>query len=173
MKTVKSIFAIALLLVGLSIGLKAQNSDANVTKTKIVNASADDVWDVIRQMDDIDVYSSFVGSVDWTGDHGIGGQRVCYPPEGQEGGTYTEQVVEFSDAERTYSYALVAGVPAQGMVNSFKVIDLGYKKSMIVWTSTYEAFMENPQMDETQFIGFLNQAIGETIVLYAAAAEKM
>lgn len=93
--------------------------------------------------------------------------------EGQEGGTYTEQVVKFSDAERTYSYALVQGVPAQGMVNSFKVIDLGYKKSMIVWTSTYEVFMENPQMNETQFLGFLNQAIGETIGLYAVAAEQI
>lgn len=76
MKKVKSIFVIALLLVGLSTGLKAQSSDAKVTMTKIVNASADDVWTVIRQMDDLDAYSSLIGSVDWTGAHGIGGQRV-------------------------------------------------------------------------------------------------
>ena len=59
-----------------------------------------------------------------------------------------------------------------GMVNQFKVVDLGYEKSMVVWTSSYEKFVTNPQMDETQFKGFLTQASGEMIANVGKRAMK-
>ena len=151
-----------------TIHVAAQVADAKITNTKVVNASADAVWGLIRQMDDIDKYSSSVVKVQWTGDHGVGGQRVCTAPEGQ--GYFKESIVAFDDTARTYSYALVEGVPAKGMVNNFKVVDLGYNKCMIVWTSNYEAFMTNPNMTEDQFQGFLNMASNEMIEKIAAAA---
>lgn len=161
MKLIKSI--IMTMAVLLSVGtLSAQNADAKVTVTKVVDASSDQVWSVLRQMDDIQKYSSLIAKVEWKGDHGIGGERVCYPPKGGEG-YFKERIVDFSDEKRTYSYALVEGVPAKAMVNNFKVVDLGYRKSMIVWTSDYEQFIENPQMNEQQFLGFLNQSINEMI----------
>lgn len=167
MRTLKSILAAAILL--LSFTAAAQNSDAKFTHTQIVDASADDVWTVLRQMDDIDKYSSAIAKVEWTGDHGIGGQRVCTAPEGQ--GQYKESIVSFDDNARTYSYALIEGVPVKGMVNSFKVVDLGYKKSMVVWTSNYAAFMKNPQMTEEQFGGFIKMTIGEMVDNVAKAAK--
>lgn len=170
MKALKSIFIIALFSI-VAISVKAQNSEANVTITKVVEISADQVWKVLRQMDDIQKYSSVIAKVEWIGDHGVGGQRKCLPPKGQEG-YYVEQIVNFSDIERSYSYALKEGVPAKGMVNNFKVVDLGYNKSMIVWTSTYEAFLQNPQMNEKQFLGFINQSIEEMIINVANAAKK-
>ncbi|MEL7124062.1 MAG: SRPBCC family protein [Bacteroidota bacterium] len=168
MKIIRNVFVVAALLFSASF-LSAQTTDANVTITKVVETSADNVWTVLRKMDDIQNYSSLIAKVKWTGDHGVGGERVCYPPkEGQ--GYFKERIVDFSDEQRTYSYALIEGVPAKGMVNNFKVVDLGYNKSMIVWTSKYEQFMENPQMDETQFLGFLNQSVKEMIDNVATAS---
>ena len=150
--------------------LDAQKSDANVIVTKVIDASADDVWTLLRQMDDIDRYSSAIAEVSWTGEHGVGGQRTCTAPDGQ--GYFKESIVSFDDVNRTYSYALLEGVPAQGMLNSFKVVDLGYQKAMIVWTSSYQAFMENPQMTEAQFLAFLEQTVGEMIDNVARAAQE-
>ncbi|NER82981.1 MAG: SRPBCC family protein [Leptolyngbya sp. SIO1D8] len=170
MNIFKSIFTVVLVIIGVGFQpANAQEPDAKITVTKVINVSSDQVWTILRKMDDIQKYSSYVDKVIWTGDHGIGGSRKCLPPEGHEG-YYVEQIVDFNDSERTYSYAVVEGVPVKGMVNSFKVVDLGYKKSMIVWTSTYEQFMENPQMDEVQFKGFLTQASNEMITKVSAAA---
>lgn len=163
------IFKSLLLVLGFTFALSAQSSDAKFTHTQLVDASADDVWTVLRQMDDIDKYSSAVAKVEWNGDHGIGGERVCTAPEGQ--GFYKESIVNFDDSGRTYSYALIEGVPVKGMVNTFKVVDLGYQKSMIVWTSNYDAFMKNPQMTEEQFGGFIKMSIGEMVGNIAEAAK--
>lgn len=172
MNTVKSIFAVALLLVGLSfIPANAQKADANVTVTKVIDASADEVWSVLRKMDDIDKYSSLIGKVEWTGEHGVGGERLCLPPKNGEG-FFKERIVGFDDSQRTYSYALLEGAPVKGMVNNFKVVDLGYQKSMIVWTSTYKQFMRNPNMNEEQFTAFLRQSGGEMIDNVAKTAKK-
>ncbi len=150
--------------------ISAQNADAKITLTKIVETSADDVWAELRKLDNIDKISSFVGKVEFTGPKGIGGSRVCIAPDGQ--GKFKENIIAFDDAARSYSYAVVEGVPATGMVNNFKVVDLGYQKSMIVWTGNYDAFVENPQMTEEQFSGFLNQACSEMMANVALAATK-
>ncbi len=169
MKLVKLISFAAMAIFGFT-QINAQKANANVTLTKVVETSADNVWGKLRQMDDIDKYSSTVANVKWTGNHGVGGQRVCTTPDGK--GYFKESIVGFDDQGRTYTYALLEGVPVKGMVNNFKVVDLGYKKSMIVWTSSYEQFLKNPQMTEEQFLGFLNQSAGEMIANIAIAASK-
>lgn len=167
MRIIKTILATAMILI--SFTAFAQSSDAKFTQTQVVDASADDVWGLLRQMDDIDKYSSAVASVKWSGDHGVGGQRVCVAAQGE--GYFKESIVAFDDNARTYSYALVEGVPVKGMVNTFKVVDLGYKKSMIVWTSNYDAFMNNPQMTEEQFAGFIKMSSAEMVNNVALAAK--
>jgi len=169
MRLTKFLCLVVIMVFG-SIHLNAQKSNANVTLTKVVDTSADNVWGKLRQMDDIDKYSSVISKVKWTGEKGIGGQRVCTSADGQ--GYFKENIVAFDDQNRTYTYALVDGIPAKGMINNFKVIDLGYQKSMIVWTSNYEQFMKNPQMTEEQFLGFLNQSAGEMLTNVAIAAAK-
>ncbi len=158
MKTFKSLILVVVTVLSFTVS-NAQEEPA-ITHTKWVEASADDVWDVLRQMDDIQKYSSLIEKVKWTGAHGVGGERTCYSPDENQG-YYKERIIEFNDDQRSYTYQVVEGVPAAGMVNMFKVVDLGYKSSLIVWTSNYEQFMENPQMTEEQFIGFLNNAITE------------
>ncbi len=169
MKLVKIVTLIALVTFGYS-QTNAQNANANITLTKVVETSADNVWGKLRQMDDIDQYSSIINKVEWTGAKGTGGTRVCTSADGQ--GKFKESILSFDDTNRTYTYAVLEGVPAMGMVNNFKVVDLGYNKSMIVWTSSYDKFMQNPQMNEEQFKGFLNQASGEMIANIAKASTK-
>lgn len=167
---ISRLVAIALVAVFGLAEINAQNASANVTLTKVVDTSADEVWTILRKMDDIDKYSSIIATVEWTGDKGVGGQRVCKSADGQ--GYFKESIIGFDDANRNYTYALLEGVPVKGMVNNFKVVDLGYQKSLIVWTSTYEAFLENPQMTEEQFLGFLNQSANEMIGNVAQTASK-
>lgn len=158
-----------LLLFFTGAGLSAQSTDARLTITQVVDASADEVWGILRDLDNIAELSSLVEKVTFQGDtHAAGGQRTCVAPNGQ--GKFVESIIDFDDRQRSYTYAVVEGVPAKGVVNSFKVVDLGYQKSMIVWQSTYEAFMENPQMTEEQFNGFLDMAATEMVANVAKAA---
>ncbi|MEO1438253.1 MAG: SRPBCC family protein, partial [Bacteroidota bacterium] len=113
MKT-KHLLSLTLLFLGLFGTLQAQSSEPNITYVKTVDLSADQVWEQLRIMDNIDVLSSSVVKVEWTGNHGVGGTRVCTAAEGQ--GYFKESIVAFSDAERSYSYAVVEGVPAANMV---------------------------------------------------------
>ena len=162
MKLKNSIFTICLLITGLGVNVtNAQKSDAKKTYTKIVDVSADEVWSVIRQMDQIDKYSSNIARVEWSGNMGIGGSRTCFSPDGK--GYFKENIVDYDDMKRTFSYSVVEGVPVKGMVNTWNVIDLGYKKSMIVWTSEYEQFMDNPQMTKEQFMGFIDSSLNEFV----------
>ena len=168
MNYLKSIISAFVLVIAFT-QVHAQNAQPNITVTKTVDLSADEVWEQLRVLDNIDKLSSLVSKVKWTGDHGVGGQGVCTAADGQ--GYFKESIVEFSDSERSYSYAVVEGVPAKNMVNNFKVVDLGYQKSMIIWTTSFE-FMENPQMNEEQFRGFLNGAIQEMIANTIKLARK-
>lgn len=156
------------LLVFVSANLSAQQTDAAITITKVVEGSADDVWAVLRQLDNIDDLTQVVSSVEFTGNYGAGGTRICHTADGQ--GYFKESILSLNDRERTYTYALLEGAPIQGMINNFKVVDLGFKKSMIVWTSNYDSFLANPQMTEEQFLGFINQTASEMIENVALAA---
>ncbi len=169
----KNLIFVFALLMGLSFNqTQAQSADAKITYTKVIDASADDVWTILREMDDVDKYSSGIAKVEWTGHKGEGGERVCYPPKGQEG-YFKEKIVAFDDVNRTFSYSVVEGIPVKGMVNTFKVVDLGYQKSMILWNSTFDEFMKNPQMTEEQFMGFINMSLEEMVGNVTIAAKKV
>lgn len=148
----------------------AQGIEPTITYTKKVALSADEVWEQIRILDNIDKISSFVSKVQFTGPkNAAGGSRVCTNQEGN--GYFKENIIEFSDSERAYTYAVVEGVPAKNMKNNFKIVDLGYNSSMIIWTSNFE-FMENPNMTKDQFHGFLKTAISEMIENSVKNAQK-
>ncbi len=141
--------------------IKSQELKDGITNTIFINANADDVWSLLREMDNIDEYSSAVDKVEWNGDKGVGGQRICTSSDGKN--QFKESIVAFNDQQRTYSYAVTEGIPAKNMVNTFKVVNMGYHRSAIVWTSNYDMFIENPQMDENQFLAFVNQSSKEMI----------
>lgn len=47
------------------------------------------------------------------------------------------------------------------MTNTMRVIGLRYGKSIMVWWSNYDKFMENPQMTEEQFQAFMLSSLEE------------
>ena len=167
---IKSILAAGIMLTLFSFNpTSAQNVEPKKTYTKVVNASADDVWGVIRKMDQVHKYSSGIARLEWKGNMGVGGSRTCYAPDNK--GYFKEKIVAFDDSNRTFSYAVVEGVPFKGMVNTWKVVDLGYMKSMIIWTSKYDEFMENPQMTKEQFMGFIDMSLNDFVGNVLAEAQ--
>ncbi|MEO0899713.1 MAG: SRPBCC family protein [Bacteroidota bacterium] len=155
----KLIFTAFLMLVGLSCTPRkvvAQTpEDAIITTSAVANVSADQVWAQIRKLDNIAELSSLVGSLTWKGPKGVGGERKCVTPD--KSGYFIERIREFDDQKRTYEWQVVEGVPAKNVINRYRVIDLGYNKSMVVFTSRFE-FIENPNMNEDQFKAFLKSA---------------
>ena len=158
MKNLIKTITIALSLF-VSTSITAQNKKADLSYVSTVELSADKVWEQIRVMDNIDKISSIVGKVEWTGPKGVGGVRVCTTPDGK--GKFKEKIIKFNDKQRSYTWQVVEGVPAK-VTNSFRVVDLGLNTSMIVWTSNYQ-FIENPNMTEIQFRGFLEGAVTEMV----------
>ena len=146
-------------LVALCIATAIQ-SQAQAPLVKEIDLSADDVWSQVRIMDNIDELSSFVSKVKWTGPKGVGGSRVCTASDGN--GYFRENITGFSDEERIYTYEVVEGVPAKNMVNEIRVVDLGYNKCLVVWTTSFE-FIENPNMTLDQFNNFLLTARKEML----------
>lgn len=142
--------------------------DARLIQTLIVDAGADQIWDLLKQLDDVDKYSSTIAKVEFTGKKGVGGERVCTSVDGK--GFFREKIVAFDDRFRTYSYSLVEGVPVRGMVNTFKVVNLGYGKSALIWSSNFEQFLENPNMTEDEFMAFMDSASKETLQKIGEAA---
>lgn len=156
----KTILIIYLIAFGSNI-INAQTMETTpkVQYSKIVNKSADDLWETVRQLDQIHKYSSSIAKVDWTGNMGVGGERVCHTPDGK--GYFKEKIVAYDESSRSFSYSLLEGAPVMGMTNTMRVIDLGYGKSIMVWWSNYDKFMENPQMTEEQFQAFMLSSLEE------------
>lgn len=156
----KSILTLCVLV--LTIGYsKAQQSKMTpkVQYSKIVNVPANKLWKVVRQLDQIDKYSSVIASVEYNGAIGKGGERVCHTADGK--GYFKERIVAFNDKDKSYSYSLLEGAPVKGMINTMKVVDLGQGKSVLVWWSYYDEFIQNPQMTEEQFQAFMLNSIEE------------
>ena len=158
-KKIKQVVIVIVTVLG-TFHVQAQNHKSDLSYVSHVDFSADKVWEQIRKMDNIDKISSFVGKVEWIGPKGVGGTRVCTAPDGK--GKFKEKIMKFDDIDRTYTWQVVEGVPAKKVENSFRVVDMGLNKSMIVWTSNYE-FLKNPNMTEIQFRAFLQGAVTEMV----------
>ena len=140
---------------------------ASFVKSQIVEASADEVWERLRKLDGLEEIVPHLLTDTWLIGNtkpGVGTKRSCTAPGTPKGqASYTETITEFSDAERYYRYAITEGTPTKNMVNSLRVVDLGYQKCMVVWTSDREGFVKNPNMTEEQFNEFLTMA-GQSVV---------
>ncbi len=156
----KHLFLGALVLL-LSVNFTTAQSmrEPKVQFSKIISKSADKYWETVRQIDKIDKYSSNVARVEWTGNVGKGGQRVCYTPDGKD--YFKEKIVAYDESARSFSYSLLEGAPVKGMVNTIQIINLGYGQCIFVFRSYYEEFISNPQMTQEQFHAFMNTSLEE------------
>lgn len=159
MKIKNLLFGTLVLLISANSASAQSMGASKVQFSKIVNKSADEMWKTVRKLDQIHKYSSAVARVDWNGNMGVGGERVCHTPDGK--GFYKEKIVAYDESSRSFSYALLEGAPVKGMTNFMQVVDLGYGKCILVWWSNYDDFMKNPQMTEEQFQAFMLSSIQE------------
>jgi len=159
MKIKNLLLAALVLLFSVNVASAQSMGEPKVQFSKIINKSADEFWETVRQMDKIDKYSSNIAKVEWTGNMGEGGQRVCHTPDGK--GYFKEKIVAYNESGRSFSYSLLEGAPVKGMVNTIQVVDLGYGKCVFVFWSHYDQFMENPQMTQEQFHAFMNNSLEE------------
>ena len=159
MKIKNLLLAALVLLLGADFASAQSMGEPKVQYSKVVNKSADEMWKTVRKLDQIHKYSSTVAKVDWSGNMGIGGERVCHTPDGK--GFFKEKIATYDESSRSFSYSLLEGAPVKGMTNFMQVVDLGYGKCILVWWSNYDEFMENPQMTEEQFQAFMLSSIEE------------
>ena len=159
MKIKNLLLSTIVLLLSVNFVSAQRMGEPKVQFSKIINKSADKFWETVRQMDKIDKYSSNIANVEWNGNMGIGGQRVCYTPDGK--GYFKEKIVAYSESARSFSYSLLEGAPIKGMVNTIQVVDLGYGRCVFVFWSYYDQFIENPQMTQEQFHSFMTNSLEE------------
>ncbi|MEO0572085.1 MAG: hypothetical protein AAF039_10310 [Bacteroidota bacterium] len=77
MKSIKTTLVLTLLFSGFS-ATHAQKADALVTKTQVINASSDQVWERLRKLDKIEELTpDFVGGSWIKGSIGVGAVRSC------------------------------------------------------------------------------------------------
>lgn len=127
---------------------------------QVINDSADNVWGRLRKLDGIEEFLPEVVGKSWVIDNqepGVGAKRSCALNGMPDDSPATvEEVIAFDDTTRSYSYKIEEGsLPVKNMLNTFKVNDLGYKKCELSWEATMEAFIENPQMSESDFRQFI------------------
>lgn len=138
---------------------QATESTPKVQFSKIINKSASEFWQTVRELDQIDRYSSNIARVEWIGPRWQGGVRICYSPGDQ--GYFKEQIDSFDDEKMKFIYSLTEGAPVSGMTNTMQVVDLGNNKCVFIWWSNYDQFIENPQMTEEQFQQFMLSSLEE------------
>ena len=159
MKIKNLLFATLVLVISASLASAQSMGEPKVQLIKVVNKSADEMWKTVRKLDKVHKYSSAIARVDWSGNMGVGGERVCHTPDGK--GFFKEKIVAYDESSRSFSYSLLEGAPVKGMTNFMQVVDLGYGKCILVWWSNYDEFMKNPQMTEEQFQAFMLSSIEE------------
>ena len=159
MKIKNLLLGTLVLLLSANLVSAQSKGEPKVLFSKVVNKSADELWKTVRKLDQIHKYSSAIAKVDWNGNMGVGGERVCHTPDGK--GFYKEKIVAYDESSRSFSYSLLEGAPVKGMINFMQVVDLGYGKCVLVWWSNYDAFIKNPQMTEEQFQAFMLSSLEE------------
>jgi Polyketide cyclase / dehydrase and lipid transport len=98
-----------------------------------INASAARVWSVFGGFDNLPVWLNIIRRSRL----GDGGRLRCL--ETATGAVIIERLLDFSEAERRYSYALIEGPDAvSGYVGTMSVHDDGDARSVATWPSRFK-----------------------------------
>lgn len=103
-----------------------------------LNASADTVWNTIREFGGIHNWFPAVKSTELTGtDVDAGSTRLLTL---QDGVQITEVLVDHNDAAMGYSYVIQkAPLPAKGYFSRIRVVPMGNNQAKVIWSSTFDA----------------------------------
>jgi len=100
-----------------------------------VNASPDELWDLLRDFNGTPKFLKAVASSSLEGE-GVGAVRTLTLANGAQ---LQERLEEFDDSARRLAYSLVSGpLPVQSYVAVVQVSDLGDNRSELTWSTTFE-----------------------------------
>jgi len=100
-----------------------------------VRASADAVWELVRDFGGVAQWSSAIESCDVEGE-GIGAVRTLGLGAA---GAIRERLESLDDATRTFSYSIIDGpLPVDNYLATLKVIDRGADACEVDWRSTFD-----------------------------------
>jgi mxaD protein len=131
------------ILVGLSVlacGYAAAAAPAlHVTKTMTFDASASKVWKATKDFNGLATWHPALASdeiVEGT-NNTVGAVRLLTL---KGGGTIKEKLLAFSDANRSFKYAIVESVlPVSDYTSTFTVKSLGKQKSSVTWSGRFKS----------------------------------
>ena len=108
---------------------------AEIVVREEVDASADAVWELVRDFGGVLSWSSALESCEVEGE-GIGAVRTL----GLGGGTsIRERLESLEDSSRTFRYSIVDGpLPVSDYLATFKVSDRGADRCEIEWGASFE-----------------------------------
>lgn len=124
-------------LLALTFGVNAEGG-LKVEKKSELNASPDTVWKMIGDYNHLDVWHPVVvnSTVNDNGNN-EGTVRVLTLADGA---TITEKLVAHSDSKMTYTYAITKSpLPISDYVSTINVSTSGEGKSLVTWSSTFNA----------------------------------
>ena len=112
----------------------------HVSVKDTINSSADAVWKTVGAIGNVEQYIPMIKSSTLQGS-GLGAKRTCIltNEKGEEMGQLEEEIIEFDDNAKTYSYALTSGpFPVENYVGTVKVTNLGDNTCELEWSSKCE-----------------------------------
>jgi mxaD protein len=129
-------FSIAMLAYG--IGWAAAAPQLHVTKTIVIDASADKVWKLAKDFDRLNAWHPAVATDEIVeGKNNATGAVRLLTLKG--GGTIKEKLLDFNPAGRSFKYAIVEGVlPVSDYTSTFVVKSAGKNKSSITWAGRFK-----------------------------------
>lgn len=124
------------LTVGLAMTAFGTNANAiEVSETATYSASADEVWDVVKQFGGLEKWHPWFATTSTYGEDGVFYRRIVT----HDGGWALETLDEFSWSEKSYTYSVVGGVfPLANYTATLKVTSAG-SGSEVNWSSSFDA----------------------------------
>lgn len=142
----------------------------SVSDSISIEAPADVTWSLLREFDGLADWLPFVVACEIEGGGPPNEVGVVRRLTDDSGGTLRERLLEHSDDERYYRYAILEGpLPVRDYVGEARVTADGDDRSILTWTSTWE----NDPEDEQELIEILgNRLLPAGLAAAKAAAER-
>ena len=121
-----------------------------------INAPASRIWDVVKDFDGLDTWHPVFSGADLKSGtlNVVGAVRTLTI---QDGPSFDEELLEWDDMGRTFSYAIIdpAPLPVKAYRSTITVMQLEPGVSNVTWSSSFQN-NSNGEMTDVQVIEFIN-----------------
>lgn len=131
----------------------AQGSRLNSYQTVDVQASAQNVWEAIKDFDGLNRWHpAFAEDVLTSGRNNVPGatRRLTV----KDGPSFDEELLAFEDDEMTLTYRIIGAndLPIENYVSTLSVLPTGRNSAAVIWRGSFSAKQGNKDNEMIQFI---------------------